>query len=154
MQQQSRDYFSGRLQSLATTCPSGWQTVFPTGITANPIPAPSPIACPMFMPYCPYGSYSVAGSNGCSQTICNPTPGVPTTTLVCTPNWQCGSWSACANSQQVRTCSDSNNCGITTAKPALTQSCPVSTSTALSNDTLSTLTTSAGKEWGVSHHGP
>jgi len=30
------------------------------------------VACPMLMPYCPYGSYAILGSNGCSQTICNP----------------------------------------------------------------------------------
>ncbi|MGD0576487.1 MAG: peptidoglycan-binding domain-containing protein [Candidatus Staskawiczbacteria bacterium] len=41
----------------------------------------------------------------------------------CTPNWQCGSWATCSNSTQTRTCTDSNNCGTTTGKPSLTQSC-------------------------------
>ena len=41
----------------------------------------------------------------------------------CTPNWQCGDWTTCANSQQTRTCTDSNNCGNTNGKPVLTQSC-------------------------------
>ena len=41
----------------------------------------------------------------------------------CTPNWQCSAWSACTNGQQTSTCTDSNNCGITTNKPATTRSC-------------------------------
>jgi len=42
----------------------------------------------------------------------------------CTPNWQCTAWSACGvNAQQTRTCSDTNNCGFTVGKPALSQSC-------------------------------
>ncbi|HUC31111.1 MAG TPA: hypothetical protein VMR99_00270 [Candidatus Paceibacterota bacterium] len=30
------------------------------------------VACPMFVPYCPYGGHGVVEGNGCSQTICNP----------------------------------------------------------------------------------
>jgi len=41
----------------------------------------------------------------------------------CTPDWDCGDWSACVNSQQTRTCTDSNDCGTTTGKPVTTQSC-------------------------------
>jgi len=41
----------------------------------------------------------------------------------CTPNWQCGDWNTCANNQQTRTCTDLNSCGVTTGKPAVTQSC-------------------------------
>ena len=41
----------------------------------------------------------------------------------CIESWLCASWSSCTNNQQTRTCTDSNNCGTTTSKPALTQSC-------------------------------
>src|SRR3989344_4029491 len=41
----------------------------------------------------------------------------------CVPNWQCSVWSACANSLQTRTCPDTNNCGVTTGKPAESQAC-------------------------------
>ncbi|MCK4647328.1 Ltp family lipoprotein [Candidatus Pacearchaeota archaeon] len=42
----------------------------------------------------------------------------------CNPNWQCSSWSICSSSsKQTRTCSDNNNCGVLTNKPAVSQSC-------------------------------
>ena len=41
----------------------------------------------------------------------------------CTASWQTGTWSACTNGQQTRTCSDSNNCGDATNEPATSQSC-------------------------------
>lgn len=42
----------------------------------------------------------------------------------CAPNWQCGTWSACVQTgTQTRICSDSNNCGNNTNKPAETQTC-------------------------------
>jgi hypothetical protein len=41
----------------------------------------------------------------------------------CTPNWQCNAWTSCSGSLQTRTCSDTNNCGITTGKPIESQSC-------------------------------
>jgi hypothetical protein len=42
----------------------------------------------------------------------------------CTPNWTCAAWGTCgcANTQ-TRTCTDSNNCGTTSGKPATSQSC-------------------------------
>ncbi|MFA5413770.1 MAG: peptidoglycan-binding domain-containing protein [Patescibacteria group bacterium] len=54
-----------------------------------------------------------------------------TTPIVCTPNWSCGDWGACINSQQERTCTDSNNCESSTGEPVLSQSCtaPVPTCT-------------------------
>ena len=51
------------------------------------------------------------------QVIQNTTP--PT----CSPDWECDSWSACANSQRTRICSDLNNCGVTAGKPSGVQSC-------------------------------
>lgn len=56
------------------------------------------------------------GTLGCTsgQTTCN----------TCTPNWVTGSWSECSSScTQTRTVTDSNNCGVTTGKPAISQSC-------------------------------
>jgi len=45
------------------------------------------------------------------------------TTSSCTPNWQCSDWSTCKNNQQTKTCTDANNCGVLTDRPALSQSC-------------------------------
>ncbi|OGI12568.1 hypothetical protein A3K64_01535 [Candidatus Micrarchaeota archaeon RBG_16_36_9] len=42
---------------------------------------------------------------------------------VCTESWSCTEWSACSNSVQTRTCTDSSNCGTTASKPSETQSC-------------------------------
>jgi peptidoglycan hydrolase-like protein with peptidoglycan-binding domain len=55
-------------------------------IVVNPIvPTSSPIgiACPMLVPYCPYGGHSVVESNGCTQEVCNqgPTPVTPAQTV-------------------------------------------------------------------------
>ena len=47
----------------------------------------------------------------------------------CTSNWQCSGWGACSNGQQTQTCTDSNNCGTTSGKPATTQSCATPTPT-------------------------
>ena len=41
----------------------------------------------------------------------------------CTPYWQCTAWGVCANNIQTRTCTDINNCGVTTGKPATAQVC-------------------------------
>ena len=42
----------------------------------------------------------------------------------CTSNWQCTSWTECSTSgTQTRTCTDSNNCGTTKGRPAISQSC-------------------------------
>ena len=49
--------------------------------------------------------------------------GCETSGETCTSNWVCDDWSACANNQQTRTCTDSNNCGVTTGKPAESQTC-------------------------------
>jgi len=41
----------------------------------------------------------------------------------CNPSWSCTAWSNCANGNQTRTCTDTNNCGTTTGKPAESQAC-------------------------------
>ncbi len=45
------------------------------------------------------------------------------TTLVCPESWSCTDWSMCTGGIQTRTCTDSNNCGTTTNKPAESQYC-------------------------------
>ena len=47
------------------------------------------------------------------------------TKIICTPNWQCGDWSVCSNLQQLRVCTDLNNCGITAEILNQTQTCTV-----------------------------
>ena len=63
---------------------SGSNPVTPP-IVVNPIaPTPTPtrpVACPMYVPYCPYGGHSVVGSNGCSQTVCNQAPAQQSVTI-------------------------------------------------------------------------
>ena len=65
---------------------------------------------------------------GCSQTIKPVEPPKPDPKPVCTPNWQCTSWSTCLNNSQTRNCTDSNSCGVNTGKPASTQNCTSETS--------------------------
>ena len=50
--------------------------ITPPIIVVNPVVpvSPSPVACSMLVPYCPYGGHSVVESNGCSQTVCNAAP--------------------------------------------------------------------------------
>jgi len=59
----------------------------------------------------------------CGDKIDNNCNGTVDEGCTCTPNWTCGSWSTCLNNTQTRSCNDSNNCGVATNKPALTQSC-------------------------------
>ena len=59
--------------------------------------------------HCTYSSSNNNNSNNTNNT--------------CTTDWDCGSWSACVNKQQTKTCTDLNNCGTTTNKPAESQYC-------------------------------
>jgi len=47
----------------------------------------------------------------------------PITPVSCKPSWKCGEWGLCLNGQQSKTCTDSNNCGVTTGRPSLSQNC-------------------------------
>lgn len=64
--------------------------------------------------------------------------GTPPTspTGTCTPNWSCTAWSACdtrlAFGYVKRTCTDTNNCGTNTGKPAESQACNYATATPVS----------------------
>jgi PGF-pre-PGF domain-containing protein len=68
--------------------------------------------------------FYTVGSPGLSVFVIG-TKGVqaPAPSPTCTESWSCTDWSSCANSQQTRTCTDSNNCGTTSSKPAESQSC-------------------------------
>lgn len=52
-------------------------------------------------------------------------PIIPETPAACAESWTCGDWSACANSQQTRICTDANSCGTTAGKPSESKSCTV-----------------------------
>ncbi len=81
------------------------------------------------------GFYTFSNTQNITITDCQTPPPPPTPTPtpiptpspapVCTPSWQCSSWTSCTNSQQTRSCSDANACGILTDKPITTQSCMV-----------------------------
>lgn len=61
--------------------------------------------------------YMECGEAGCSNGKC--------ATTTCTPSWNCDSWSSCTNGKQSRTCTDVNNCGTYSGKPATSQICSV-----------------------------
>lgn len=66
---------------------------------------------------------------------------IPPVTSSCIPSWTCSSWSSCIAGSQTRTCTDSNNCGTTTNKPATSQSCSTLTCTSASCDDNNPCTT-------------
>ena len=48
-------------------------------------PGSFPVACPMVVPYCPYGGHAVIESDGCTETVCNSAPTIsaaPTITSI------------------------------------------------------------------------
>ncbi len=67
---------------------------------------------------CTYSFTDTVCQYGCASGACLPQP-------ICTPNWSCGAWSACACGTQTRTCTDLNSCGTTTGRPAISQSCVI-----------------------------
>lgn len=48
----------------------------------------------------------------------------------CTPNWQCTGWSECADGKQIRSCTDSKNCGKLDERPEILQDCDTGSSEA------------------------
>ena len=46
----------------------------PTPISTSTLP----VACSMLVPYCPYGSYAIKGSDGCEEIVCNSASGTST----------------------------------------------------------------------------
>jgi len=75
----------------------------------------------------PSGGQGPGGSNSLRTfgIISNITTEMPNVTAeeACTPSWTCTESSACINGTMTRTCTDSNNCGTTTGKPAEVTSC-------------------------------
>ncbi len=45
------------------------------------------------------------------------------TESICTEDWNCTEWTTCADSAQLRNCTDTNNCGTEESKPDETQEC-------------------------------
>ena len=67
------------------------------------------------------GKYRGGGLPITTQTN---TPATTTTITSCIPNWECVSWSECSEfGKKTRTCSDTNNCGINSGKPEISQTC-------------------------------
>lgn len=70
----------------------------------------------------------------CQQKSTGAKEQIPTTTVIttnavseednaCTPNWECGEWQKCIDSQQVRVCTDLNDCGSSDEMPTTLQKC-------------------------------
>lgn len=74
-----------------------------------------------------------------------------TANTACTPSWQCTGFSACTNGQQTRTCTDSYNCGTTTNRPSLSQSC--TTTNTNTNNCSAVCTTQLGIAYAVACNG-
>ena len=60
--------------------------------------------------------------NGAVQTT-QKVSGSKCITPVCNPVWTTGEWSSCENGKKTRTVTDTNNCGVTTGKPAISETC-------------------------------
>jgi len=70
------------------------------------------------------GDLGIYSGNQTNETWCQQKLNATNSPCVaCISNWNCTAWSECANSQQTRTCTDLNNCGINTGKPAESQTC-------------------------------
>ncbi len=56
-------------------------------------------------------------------------------TSSCDESWNCGTWSSCVDGIKTRTCTDKNDCGTTSEKPAITATCEEGNETG-SNNTI------------------
>ncbi len=45
--------------------------------------------------------------------------------IICTPVWNCSSWTNCSEGNQDRMCSDENNCNLSLSKPSENQNCSI-----------------------------
>ena len=52
-----------------------------------------------------------------------PVTQTPPPSTTCTESWTCTDWSTCINNTRTRTCTDSNSCGTTASKPAVSEAC-------------------------------
>ena len=69
------------------------------------------------------GSDEDSSSIPTTTTEDTPTITTRTVTTTCSPNWECGGWSACAEEMQSRECSDTNGCESEEGRPSESQSC-------------------------------
>ncbi|MFH0893187.1 MAG: hypothetical protein V2A54_02025 [Bacteroidota bacterium] len=71
----------------------------------------------------PYAIFASPAAADSPTTSTGGTTGGTAPPSECAHNWSCSAWSSCVNSLQTRSCTDSNNCGTTEGRPALSQSC-------------------------------
>lgn len=67
----------------------------------------------------------------------------------CIEDWQCTSWSDCIENQQIRTCTDLNNCETTNNKPEETKSCFIEKKVEEANETITPEPKTTAKEQGI-----
>ena len=65
------------------------------------------------------GGPSGGGPSGGTRVV----GGEAENSYICEENWQCDDWGSCENGEQTRTCIDTNACGTSIEKPAITQGC-------------------------------
>jgi len=108
-----------------------------TGVTCNDSNKCTEDSCNQATGQCSFanktdGTTCIGGTCQNGTCIANPPP-------ACVEDWQCTEWSSCSNNVQSRTCTDLNNCGTTTNKPAETQACTSNIPTILcGNGTIDT----------------
>ena len=107
--------YYGLFGSLAPSCGDG---------VCNGVESCS--SCPIDCGACRAAQQTGGGSVQTNQPK-NQTKTASGQTQSCTESWSCTDWSTCANNQQSRTCTDANNCGTTTKKPAESQTCTAGT---------------------------
>jgi len=56
----------------------------------------------------------------------------------CSETWACGDWSVCSSGNQTRTCADTNACGTTVHKPAISKACAMACTESWTYSTWST----------------
>jgi hypothetical protein len=98
----------------SATCLTQSDGVYAIGCSGNVTKCPTGRTCQQTY------STTYVYSNGVAQTVQT----LNGSQCICVPSWQTGDWSpTCVNGMQTRTVTDSNNCGVTTNKPATSQAC-------------------------------
>ncbi len=131
------------------------------GCIPNPTPTPTSTPCSEFWSCSSWSicvdntqTRSCTDAHNCGTTNLKPalsqscTPAPTSTPTPCSESWTCGSWSTCVSNTQTRSCTDAHNCGTTSLKPALSQSCtpapvPDTTPPVISAATVSIISSSA-----------
>lgn len=121
---QTRSCYDANYCGVTSDAPSLTQSCIstPACTEANWAFTLSPTVCPLSgtqtKTWGVFGTCSGGVNHSITETVsCN------NQVSTCTPNWSCSNFSNCINDQKIRTCTDSNNCGTSTNRPALTQGC-------------------------------